>query len=196
VKQWAAEEGIADEEVRERLTRAADRHMAEKSARFGPDIMRQVEKSILLRTIDRDWYEHLQQLDHMRSSINLRGYAQRDPLNEYKSEAFALFEHLLTRLRQEVTHQLMIVDLVSEPPEEMSMPRRRMLAQHVDPFTGEDEMDFDGMPQLPVRRTRPPGVAVDPGNPHTWGKVPRNAACPCGSGKKFKHCHGRVGATV
>ncbi|MFP3942482.1 MAG: SEC-C metal-binding domain-containing protein, partial [Alphaproteobacteria bacterium] len=197
VKEWAAEEGIADEEVCDRLIKAADRHMAEKSARFSPDIMRQVEKSILLRTIDRDWYEHLQQLDHLRGSIFLRGYAQRDPLNEYKSEAFALFEHLLTRLRQEVTHQLMVVDIVTEPPE-LDMPRRQMHAHHFDPLLGEDDADFDepAPRQQPVRRTRQPGAAVDPNDPGTWGKVPRNAACPCGSGKKFKHCHGRVGATV
>jgi preprotein translocase subunit SecA len=189
---WAAEEGIADEEIRERLYDEADRAMAAKVAQSGPELMRQVEKSVLLQTLDHHWREHLMMLDHLRQAVGLRGYAQRDPLNEYKSEAFELFESLLNRLREDVTRQLMNAQFVHEPPPaEPALPQ--MHAHHFDPSTGEDEMTGGDTATLtrPVRND--PGVAANPNDPSTWGKVSRNAACPCGSGKKYKHCHGQLG---
>ncbi|MFG1279526.1 preprotein translocase subunit SecA [Xanthobacter autotrophicus] len=193
VKDWAKEEGIAGPEVTERIIRRADELMAAKTAQYGPDIMRYVEKSILLQTLDHLWREHIGMLDHLRQVVGLRGYAQRDPLNEYKSEAFNLFSALLNRLREVVTAQLMRVEIVTQqpPPEELPL----MEAHHADPFTGEDEMAFAGA----ALGSRPEpllsgDLAVaerDPNDPESWGKVGRNEACPCGSGKKYKHCHGR-----
>ncbi|MFG1377748.1 preprotein translocase subunit SecA [Xanthobacter autotrophicus] len=195
VKDWATEEGIAGPEVTERIIRRADELMAAKTAQYGPDIMRYVEKSILLQTLDHLWREHIGMLDHLRQVVGLRGYAQRDPLNEYKSEAFNLFSALLNRLREVVTAQLMRVEIVTQQPMPEELPP--MEAHHADPFTGEDEMTFSGA----ALGSRPEpllsgDLAVaerDPNDPESWGKVGRNEACPCGSGKKYKHCHGRFG---
>jgi len=208
VTEWAAEEGIANEEIHERLKRAADEHMAAKTAQASPDVMRQIEKAVILQTIDHHWREHLSMLDHLRQAVGLRGYAQRDPLNEYKSEAFALFENLLARLREDVTRQLMLAQFVRDeaPTEEPALPE--MEAHHIDATTGQDELSPEMAPAMapygggggnapasspqPVR-TRGGDVAeLDPQDPATWGKVQRNAPCPCGSGKKYKHCHGAV----
>ncbi|AMN55606.1 preprotein translocase subunit SecA [Roseibium algicola] len=183
IKDWAAEEGIADEEVKDRLRKAADAGMAQKVAKYSPDIMRQVEKAVLLQTLDNLWREHLANLDHLRSVVGFRGYAQRDPLQEYKTEAFTLFESMLTQLRQMTTAQLMRVELVTEQAPQMPA-EPEMHAHHINPLTGEDEMAMADA-QLPV-----PPAQRDPEDPATWGKVGRNEACPCGSGKKFKHCHG------
>ena len=195
VADWAKEEGIADEEVRERLKAAADVAIAAKTERFSPDIMRQIERAVLLQTLDHLWREHLATLDHLRSAIHLRGYAQRDPLNEYKSEAFTLFEALLANLRTQVTSQLARVELVQSPPTMPSDDDLPMMeAHHLDPFTGEDEMALadeqmgGGVALAPPRREATARSADDPS---TWGKVGRNEACPCGSGKKYKHCHGQ-----
>ncbi len=192
IVEWAAEEGIADEEIRERLKAEADRAMAAKVAQAGPELLRQVEKAVLLRTLDHHWREHLMMLDYLRQAVGLRGYGQRDPLNEYKSEAFELFESLLTRLREDVTRQLMNAQFVAEAPQIEEAPLPEMRAHHFDPQTGEDELEGGDVATLkrPVRND--PRLAVDPKNPATWGKVARNAACPCGSGKKFKHCHGSL----
>jgi preprotein translocase subunit SecA len=183
VDDWAKEEGIADEEMLARIEKRVDEHMAAKSAQFGPDVMRYVEKSILLQTLDHLWREHLVMLDHLRQVIGLRGYGQRDPLQEYKSEAFTLFEGLITHLREAVTAQLVRVEIV--PPEEQ--PELPLMEAHkLNPNTGEDEMAFAQAALAPV-----PAAQRDPQNPATWGKVGRNEDCPCGSGKKYKHCHGR-----
>jgi preprotein translocase subunit SecA len=182
VDDWAKEEGIADEEVRERITRQADEVAAAKVAKYGAEIMRYVEKSVLLQTLDHLWREHLVMLDHLRQVVGFRGYAQRDPLNEYKSEAFQLFDTLLNRLREGVTAQLMRVEIVTQQPAQQELPP--MQAHHVNPDTGEDEMAHaDDALVSPANR--------NPSDPATWGKVGRNEACPCGSGKKYKHCHGR-----
>jgi preprotein translocase subunit SecA len=190
IADWAKEEGIADEEIRGRLYSAGDRHMAEKAANMTPNIMRQIEKAILLQTVDHHWREHLLALDHLRQTIGLRGYGQRDPLNEYKTEAFSLFEALLNRLRQDVTQQLMRIEAITEqsPPVE-DLPAREMHELHDDALI-EDMQDEGG--QTTVIRKPPAGVALDPKKPETWGKVARNAPCPCQSGKKYKHCHGAV----
>ncbi len=207
VGEWAREEGIADEEIRERLGQAADRLMAEKAANFGPDIMRQIEKSVVLQVFDQSWKEHLLHLDQLRQGIGLRAYGQKDPLNEYKREAFNLFDDMLANLREEVTRVLAMVQIRMKEPALADGPdASQMLAMHEDPaHAGADALYADAMPgDLPPggldadpRTDNMAGrgrhaVPVDPNDPATWGRVSRNAACPCGSGKKFKHCHGRI----
>ncbi len=193
VKDWAKEEGIADEEVKERVKRAADEWMAAKVAKWGPDVMRYVEKSILLQSLDHLWREHLVMLEHLRQVVGLRGYAQRDPLNEYKAEAFSLFEGMVAGLREAVTAQLMRVEIMPQQPEDEQLPY--MEAHHVDATTGEDELapqGLSGTATLAAGNTAVVEAAArDPNNPATWGKVGRNELCPCGSGKKYKHCHGQ-----
>ena len=200
VDEWAKEEGIADEELLARIERRADEHMAAKVAQWGPDVLRYVEKSILLQTLDHLWREHLTMLDHLRNVIGLRGYGQRDPLNEYKSEAFTLFEAMIQNLREAVTAQLMRVEIVQAPAEQPPPSLPPMQAHHVDPSTGEDEMALAMAGGETLARAGITGGAAaaaaaprDPGNPSSWGKVGRNENCPCGSGKKYKHCHGRLG---
>ncbi len=197
VKDWAAEEGIADEEIKERLEKASEEAYAEKAADVGPELMRRLEKQVLLQTIDQNWREHLQQLDALRSVVGLRGYAQRDPLNEFKTEAFALFENLLDELRFETTRVLSNLRLApSAPPPEMPELPQNMQAKHIDPVTGRNEMADDPAPARPrsgaTLASRSAAPAIDPNDPSTWGRVSRNAPCPCGSGKKYKHCHGAV----
>jgi preprotein translocase subunit SecA len=193
VDEWAKEEGIADEELIARIERRADEHMAAKVAQWGPDVIRYVEKSILLQTLDALWREHLMMLDHLRQVIGLRGYGQRDPLNEYKAEAFNLFETMTANLREAVTAQLMRVEIVQAPPQEpASLPF--MEAHKVDPASGEDELALAaaGAATLARHGIGPaPAPARNAQDPSSWGKVGRNEPCPCGSGKKFKHCHGR-----
>ena len=183
VQEWAKEEGIADDEVRERIVRAADEVMAGKVAKYGAELMRYVEKSVLMQTLDHLWREHLVMLEHLRQVIGLRGFAQRDPLNEYKSEAFTLFEALLARLRQAVSAQLLNIEIMERPPEQQ-LPE--MQASHISPDTGDDEM---ARPRL-TSGAQPKGDRNSQ-NPGDWGKVGRNEPCPCGSGKKYKNCHGR-----
>ena len=201
--QWQKEEGITDEDVRERIIRQADEWMAGKVAKWGPDVMRYVEKSILLQTLDHLWREHLVMLEHLRQVIGLRGYGQRDPLNEYKAEAFSLFEAMTARLREAVTGQLMRVEIVQQPPaqqpDQAAPPAARspdlpyMEAHKVDPTTGEDEMALAAAPLAPMLVGNGGSAEADrnPKNPASWGKVGRNEPCPCGSGKKYKHCHGK-----
>ena len=213
VDAWAAEEGIADEEIRERIIKATDAKAAAKKAELGPELYGQIEKMVLLQTLDHLWREHLVTLEHLRQVIGFRAYGQRDPLNEYKSEAFVLFENMLGRLRENVTGQLMHVELA--PPEEqpalqpVELPP--MEAHHVDATTGFDEFD----PELAMADAAISGARmrrfvqpepekraplqvrkgedeVDPKDSATWGRVSRNAVCPCGSGKKYKHCHGKM----
>ena len=187
VDEWAKEEGIADEEMRERLRKAADDLYRERVERNTPEVMTYVEKQVLLQSLDHLWREHLVTLDHLRQVIGWRGYAQRDPLNEYKSEAFQLFDGLIDRLRENVTGQLMRIEVVFQPPEPQLPP---MQGHHFNPSTGEDEMA--AVAQLGFAAEFVPPEQRDPTRPETWGKVGRNEACPCGSGKKFKHCHGQL----
>ncbi len=194
VTEWAKEEGIADEELLSRIERRADEHMAAKVAQWGADVIRYVERSILLQTLDHLWREHLVMLEHLRQVIGLRGYGQRDPLNEYKAESFNLFEAMSTSLREAVTAQLMRVEIRTAPPEEpASLPY--MEAHKIDPSTGEDEMALAraGAETLARHGITSAGLASErkPNDPTSWGKVGRNETCPCGSGKKYKHCHGR-----
>jgi preprotein translocase subunit SecA len=186
IEEWAKEEGIAEDNIRERLTEAANAAINEKMERFGPEIAKYVEKSVVLQTIDGLWREHLVNLDHLRSVVGFRGYAQRDPLNEYKSEAFELFQTMLTNLRKTVTSQLSRVEVVRQAAEAPPPELPRMFGEHIDGTTGENDFGevFDDEPNFVPAEQR------DPSNPATWGKIGRNEACPCNSGKKFKHCHG------
>ena len=200
VQDWAAEEGVDDEVIRERLIEASDTAMAEKETAIGAETMRQIEKGLILQILDRHWREHLVMLDHLRAVIGFRGYAQKDPLNEYKREAFQLFETLLSNLRRDVTRELCGIRPLS--PEEQE-ERRRHIAEMQEQMQRETEAaaaraaaSMADTAPAPTLRTSAGGAAVaeiDPDNPETWGKVGRNQACPCGSGKKFKHCHGRAG---
>jgi preprotein translocase subunit SecA len=195
IDEWAKEEGIAGEELRARTERAADEHMAAKVAQWGPDVLRYVEKSVLLQTLDHLWREHLIMLEHLRQVIGLRGYGQRDPLNEYKSESFQLFEAMVQRLREGVTAQLMRVEIVSSPSPEEQENLPYMEAHKLDPYSSEDEMGFADATLTASMQSgldqAPPASARKPNDPTTWGKVGRNEPCPCGSGKRYKHCHGR-----
>ncbi len=171
IEEWVKEEGIADEEIRRRILDASDAKMAQKVVTYGEPVIRMAEKSLLLQILDHLWKEHLLHLDHLRQGIHLRGYGQRDPLNEYKREAFALFEGMLHQLRLTTTQVLSHLEIriaQPEPEPAPAAPRARALAM------------ADG------------GDGIDPGDPRTWGKVSRNAPCPCGSGRKYKQCHGRL----
>ena len=222
IAEWAAEEGIAEQEIRERLQGKADAAAARKVAEVSAPAMRHIEKAVLLQTLDFLWREHLVTLEHLRQAVSLRGYAQRDPLNEYKSEAFQLFSHMLTRLRRDVTGQLMHITLAPAAgvPEEFQdfgeLPE--MQAHHMDATTGEDEFQVNVSPSPQSRQERRAAAkqgsgsaqsrkaaanagkgqrsAVNPNDPASWGKVSRNAPCPCGSGKKFKHCHGAIASAA
>jgi preprotein translocase subunit SecA len=195
---WAKEEGIADEELRERLEKMSDEAYAAREQANSPDITRYIEKQVLLQTLDHLWREHLVVLDHLRQVIGWRGMAQRDPLNEYKSEAFELFDALITRLREAVTSQLMRVEVAHERPADPQLPP--MQASHVNPLTGEDELALaqinsriasgDFTPRALGSDEASPAPVRDSNDPATWGRIGRNEPCPCGSGKKFKHCHG------
>ena len=192
VPEWAREEGIAEEAIRERIEQATDRLMAAKTANFGPEMMRFVEKSLLIQVMDQVWKEHLLALDHLRQGIGLRAYGQRDPLNEYKTEAFAMFNAMLDDLRERVTSTLARFEMHAEPA---PPPPPMMVESHPAPAMAyadggggyEQSGDVMVLSAAPSRSD-----AVDPNEPATWANSPRNALCPCGSGKKFKHCHGRT----
>jgi preprotein translocase subunit SecA len=186
VVEWAKEEGIAETEMHERITKAADDKMAAKAAGVGPAIMRMAEKSLLLQILDEAWKNHLLTLDHLKQGINLRAYAQRDPLNEYKREAFDLFEQMLAHLRETVTAVLSHVELRVQGPDDL--PQRQAPSQMREVHQ-EPGLDGQGGGDGGSANGGRGGDRVVVGNP--WAKTPRNAPCPCGSGKKYKHCHGK-----
>ncbi len=200
VNEWADEEGIAEEEILTRLNAAVTHKMAEKVARYTPEIWRMVEKSLLLQLLDQNWKEHLLGLDHLRQGIGLRAYGQKDPLNEYKSEAFNMFQNMLSQLRETLTVALMHLELRVEQPQQVAEaahgPAREqeMHESRVDPRTGENEVGEGGgtatLTRPKTTYNRAPELDAD--DPSTWGKVRRNAPCPCGTGKKYKHCHGKA----
>ena len=193
VVDWAREEGIDEHGIRERITRAADAFMASKAANFGPELMRYVEKSLLLQIFDQVWKEHLLALDHLRQGIMLRAYGQRDPLNEYKNEAFALFNAMLDEMKERVTAMLARADIAPEAPPPISFAD--MTESHPMPegILPEGEQAYEPAAADDMRITAGPlrSEAIDPNDPTTWAATGRNAPCPCGSGKKYKHCHGR-----
>ncbi len=225
IPDWAAEEGIADQEIRERITEASNRRMAAKLANYGEDIMRSIEKQLLLMVLDKQWKDHLLTLDHLRHGIFLRAYGQRDPLNEYKREAFELFGTMLSEVRDEVTMLLSRVELqAAEPaaavvrraPQVMHEGHQDMALAGAGAGAGAEAgagagagagaeapvgaMAEAGGPTAGARPAPPPrpqlsrraASRIDPNDPSTWGKVPRNAPCPCGAGRKYKHCHGKL----
>ncbi len=195
IEDWAKEEGIDDADIRDRIIKAGDTLMARKTAEFGPDLMRQIEKSVLLQMLDQVWKEHLLLLDHLRQGIGLRAYGQRDPLNEYKQEAFVLFNQMLAHLRERVTALLARVELAPPaPPPEPILFSRGVHETRFDPGQAGalEPAEGNGGTAVLTRPARPRQTRVDPADPSTWHATPRNAPCPCGSGKKYKHCHGRV----
>ncbi len=215
IQDWAAEEGIADQEIRERITETSNRKMAAKLANYGEEIMRSIEKQLLLMVLDKQWKDHLLTLDHLRHGIFLRAYGQRDPLNEYKREAFELFGTMLAEVRDEVTMLLARVELQAAAPEAAVVQRAPQVMRE-----GRNDPALAGagagagagteapvgamaeaqagagpaaapLPPRPVA-SRQAAPRLDPNDPTTWGKVPRNAPCPCGTGRKYKHCHGKL----
>ena len=188
ISDWVKEEGIADQEILDRLKDHSNRKMAEKSANYGVELFRMAEKSILLQILDQQWKEHLLYLDHLRQGINLRAYAQRDPLNEYKREAFNLFDAMLINVRKVVTGALANLEIQVEQSPQSG--RNNDAAAEYERSDSQVDPNLDNNPSRPMVRNSKGNI--DPNNPATWGKVPRNALCPCGSGKKFKHCHGKI----
>ena len=187
VTEWAAEEGVDQDALRERIAKAADTMMAEKVAGFGTETMRSIEKQVLLQTIDTKWREHLLRLEHLRSVVGFRGYAQRDPLNEYKNESFALFETMLNTLRQDVTQRLAQVRPLTEAEQQAMMAQ--FVAQNRPAAAAPAPVQVAA---LAGAEAAPPRAGFDEGDPATWGNPGRNDDCPCGSGQKFKHCHGKL----
>ena len=195
VADWAAEEGVDQDVIRERISEASDRMMAEKTEAFGQATMENIEKQVLLQAIDGKWRDHLLRLEHLRSVVGFRGYAQRDPLNEYKTEGFQLFESMLNSLRQQVTEQLSRIRPITKEEQEAMM--RQMLAQQQ--AAAQPAVAASATAPAPVAPApalaEPAAVAVagfDEADPATWGNPGRNDPCPCGSGEKFKHCHGKL----
>lgn len=193
IAEWVAEEGVDQDKIAHRLTEAVEQRAKERLELIGDEQTRELEKTFLLQMIDLQWREHLQHLDHLRQVIGLRGYGQRDPLNEYKTEAFSLFEKLLVDLRQNVTRWLNTVEITFQQPEAFAPEPSNYFEVHLDPETGRNERALgDGVGGFgdltPAQREALPVSAL----PGDWQRTSRNAACPCGSGKKFKHCHGAL----
>ncbi|KCZ50550.1 preprotein translocase subunit SecA [Hyphomonas beringensis] len=200
VKEWAAEEGVANNEVAQRIRDGVEKVYEAISQQVGQEQMQRIEKQVLLQVLDMRWREHLQMIDQLRSVIHLRSYGQRDPLNEFKEEAFNLFYNLLNELRATVTRSLMHIRVqppaqeqprrpvpqAPQPKPQQAQPKQTppIHETHLDPDTGMNEMD-------PEDDTPPPGPELHQAE-ESWANTPRNAACPCGSGKKFKHCHGAL----
>ncbi len=191
---WAEEDGVDADVITERLCKASDEMMAAKAAQFGPENMRSIEKQILLQSIDAKWREHLLMLEHLRSVVGFRGYAQRDPLNEYKTESFQLFEGMLNSLREDVTQKLAQIRPLTD--EERDQMLKQMMAEQAASQEAHASKSATPQKQPEMAGAEPAqGAALegfDESDPATWGDPGRNAPCPCGSGKKFKHCHGRL----
>ncbi|WP_419905924.1 preprotein translocase subunit SecA [Kiloniella sp.] len=178
VKDWAEEEGIADQEILDRILQASDQKMAAKAANYGPEVMRSLEKQLLLMVLDKQWKDHLLSLDHLKQAVGLRAYGQKNPLDEYKREAFEMFESMLDAVRDELTMLMHRFELQS--PDSAQVPRQ------------EQEMHESHQDQSFSKTAPASALPFDQEDPSTWGKTSRNAACPCGSGKKYKHCHGKL----
>ncbi len=193
---WAKEEGIADEEIIDRVIAASNEKMSDKRKQAGDAFFNHIEKSFVLRLLDQHWKEHLLHLDHLRQGINLRAFAQRDPLNEYKSEAFNLFADMMTRLRNSIVQQLSIIEInIDEQTYQRMLEQQRAKEEEQAKLTrsdpalenGSQSSENDSNNTIQFRKR------FNADDPSTWeGNVPRNALCPCGSGKKFKYCHGKI----
>ena len=199
VDEWAKEEGVADEQILDRIIDAANKKMAEKAATWGPDVMREVEKNLLLQVLDQVWKEHLLALDHLRQGIGLRAYGQKDPLNEYKGEAFDMFNGMLRELDERITTILAQMELQLTDPSEIGQstnPETFEISQDPTYAGMYEDNEYQNMADNQMVTSpivlRESADVIDPEDPSTWGKVGRNIACPCESGKKFKHCHGAL----
>jgi preprotein translocase subunit SecA len=202
IEDWAKEEGVDSEEIEERVLAASDRKMAEKVANYGAEQWRMAEKGILLQILDQTWKDHLLSLDHLRQAIGLRAYAQRDPLNEYKREAFELFEGMLVQMRDQVTSILSHIELrfdIAPPPP----PPPPQMVEHREPEPAMADAGYSFFSPPPTPAAMPRGgngagaqqarASGQPAGPRApFAGTGRNSPCPCGSGKKFKHCHGRI----
>lgn len=192
VQKWGAEEGVDETIMIERVAKAVEHQMVDKEEKYGTELWRYIEKSLLLQVIDQDWKEHLSTLDYLRQVVGLRAYGQRDPLNEYKTEAFSMFESLLSKVRENITRLLSVVQLDVQQAADTLAPREQeMHEKHIDATTGENDAVEPAAPIGPVA-SRAPASDVNPLDPRSWGRVPRNSPCPCGSGGKYKHCHGSI----
>jgi preprotein translocase subunit SecA len=189
VEDWAKEEGVGEEEILQKLDHSVDELFEKKEEKYGQKIMQLVEKKILLLTLDQLWKDHLLSLDHLRQGIGLRAYGQKDPLNEYKREAFVLFEHMLEQISDVVTTRLAHMELRQDQDqdaiEKAAKAKKSKTVESRAPVVGQE------IEAVPVRTHIAPEDR-DPADVSTWGKVGRNEPCPCGSGKKFKHCHGKL----
>ncbi|WP_286780124.1 MULTISPECIES: preprotein translocase subunit SecA [Sulfitobacter] len=194
VAAWCEEEGVDDEVIRERLVEASENMMAEKAEQFGPENMRNIEKQVLLQAIDGKWRDHLLTLEHLRSVVGFRGYAQRDPLNEYKNESFQLFESMLDSLRTEVTQKLGQIRPMTEEEQQqiLSQMQERQAAAQVNAAQAAEENSEAPASTAAAASGSTAVAGFDENDPSTWGTPARNDECPCGSGKKFKHCHGKL----
>ena len=183
VVEWGDEEGVDEQDIRERLYEASDEFMKAKAETFGAEQMRNIEKQLLLQTMDAKWREHILTLEHLRSVVGFRAYAQRDPVNEYKTEAFQLFESLLGGLRTEVTEKLAHIRPLTEEEQQEMMQQMMAQAQAAVPPVSDS---------VPAPTAEALAAGFDPDDRSTWGNPGRNDLCPCGSGRKFKHCHGSL----
>ena len=194
VAAWCEEEGVDDEVIRERLVEASENMMGQKAEQFGPENMRNIEKQVLLQAIDGKWRDHLLTLEHLRSVVGFRGYAQRDPLNEYKNESFQLFESMLDSLRTEVTQKLGQIRPMTEEEQQqiLSQMQERQAAAQVNAAQAAEESSEAPASTAAAASGSTAVAGFDENDPSTWGTPARNDECPCGSGKKFKHCHGKL----
>ncbi|WP_020593207.1 preprotein translocase subunit SecA [Kiloniella laminariae] len=183
VKDWVEEDGIADQEILQRILQASDQKMAAKTANYGPEVMRSLEKQILLMVLDKQWKDHLLSLDHLKQAVGLRAYGQRNPLDEYKREAFEMFEAMLDAVRDELT--MLIHRFELQKPNEAEVPRKQQVMHESRPTP-------DSISRAQSQAQANATKEIDPADPSTWGKISRNSLCPCGSGQKYKHCHGKL----
>ena len=195
IADWVAEDGIEPDMIEERIVALTDTHVEKLRSGNDPDVWLQVEKSVLLERLDHYWKEHLATLDALRQVVFLRAYAQKQPINEYKQEAFGLFEKMLETIREDVTRILSTSELSMQAPLPMELPELPdFLTGHIDPFTGEDDSRFatpGAQSMLSVLGGG--GVTLAGEDPYADQGLSRNAPCPCGSGQKYKHCHGAAG---
>lgn len=196
VDKWAEEEGVADTEIKERINKEVEELFSEKEKLYGSEIMRQAERNVILFTLDQLWKDHLLSLDQLRQGINLRAYAQKDPLNEYKREAFDMFDEMIHHFREVVVERLAHLEIKmgmeEETIAEFGKKKQKMVESRTDPAASADaHANLEKSESVTPISNKPTGP-LDANDPSTWGKVKRNEACPCGSGKKYKHCHGAL----
>jgi preprotein translocase subunit SecA len=193
---WMTEDAVDPEMIEQRLVTLADQAVAEKVGEIEPRDWHSIEKSILLQSLDHHWKEHLSTLDALRQVVHLRAYAQKTPINEYKQEAFALFERMLNNIREDVTGSIARVQFRMEAPlPEFELPvLPDFITTHIDPFSGEDNSSDIDAGQLGRITTAIPRLPIGNGEPGEYANldISRNAPCPCGSGQKYKHCHGAI----